>query len=395
MNPFQARMQTVTHALAVLMVFTLIAPIALMNVVSFLAVLAYFLSGHYREKWASIKTHPLTYPALFLFGLFMLGVFYSSSEIAYALHHLGKYRELLLLPIAISIFSRAEVRQRAYYAFLLAIGVAVLVSFSMRLGWLPVYENAGEEFAPFRGRISFGFYLAFAIYLMLHHALLAQGMRKRLLWSGCAALSAFDLLFLISGRTGHFVLVALIGLLLIQQRARVKKYWLVILLVLGALTSAVVLTSPAIKSRSGDIDKAMSKPEESSIGVRLIFWQTSLRIIADHPLLGAGTGSFAAESAKHAGDHPGLVMDNPHNEYLSIAGQLGLLGLLGFIWLLYKQWKVAAQLPPLYGAAAQGLVVAFAVGCLFNSFLRDEGHFFAIYAGVLFSAFVPANRAAT
>lgn len=395
MSPFQARMQTVTSTLAVLMVFTLIAPIALMNVVSFLAVFAYFFSGNYREKWAGAQVHPLTYPALWLFGLFLLGVFYSQADIAYALHQLSKYRELILLPIAVSIFSQAEVRQRAYYAFLIAIGVAVLVSFSMRLGWLPVYESPGEEYAPFRGRISYGFYLAFAIYLMLHHALRAEGMKKRLLWSGFAALSAFDLLFLISGRTGHFVLVALIGLLLIQQRELVKKYWLVILLVLAALTSIVVLTSPAINSRSGDMEIAMNKPEESSIGLRLIFWQTSLRIIADHPLLGAGTGSFAQESAKHAGDHPSLVMDNPHNEYLLIASQLGLVGLLGFIWLFYTQLKVSMQLPPLYGVAAQGLVVAFAVGCLFNSFLRDEGHFFAIYAGVLFSAFVPTDRGAT
>ena len=72
-----------------------------------------------------------------------------------------------------------------------------------------------------------------------------------------------------------------------------------------------------------------------------------------------------------------------------IAAQLGVIGLLSFIWLLYSQYRLAGKLPPMYSRAAQGLVLAMAVGCLFNSFLRDhgEGHFFAIYAGLLFSSF--------
>ena len=120
-----------------------------------------------------------------------------------------------------------------------------------------------------------------------------------------------------------------------------------------------------------------------------------MRIIADHPVFGAGTGSFEREFSMQATDYPNLRSDNPHNEYLMIAAQLGVIGLLSFIWLLYSQYKFSSQLPPMYQAATQGLVVAMAVGCLFNSFLRDhgEGHFFAIYAGLLFSAF--SSRSAT
>jgi O-antigen ligase len=152
----------------------------------------------------------------------------------------------------------------------------------------------------------------------------------------------------------------------------------------------VVLTSQAISSRSSDVALAKESPETSSIGLRLIFWKSSLSIFADYPLLGAGTGSFANEFLSHANGYETLKADNPHNEYLLIACQLGIVGLGIFLWLLYSLFNESKRMSDMYGSALQGLVVAMAVGCLFNSFLRDhgEGHFFAIYAGMLFSTFI-------
>lgn len=373
--------------LAVAMVFVLIFPIALMNVVAALTLLLFILSGGWREKWEIIKAHPATRPSLLLFALFFIGVLYSSADISYSLRHLSKYRDLLLFPIAILIFSREDIRRRAYFAFLVAIGIAVLVSFSMRLGLLAQYIP-GQEWVPFRGRISYGFYLAFATYLMLHQALQAASLRAKVLWSIFAVVAAFDLLFLVSGRTGHLMLVALIALLIVQNLPLVKKYWLMVIFVLSAVTSVTVLTSPAISSRSNDIETAISKPENSSIGQRLIFWQVSLRIIREHPLFGAGTGSFAVESVKFS-DYPEMKMDNPHNEYLLIANQLGLVGLIGFLAWLWVLFKASLQLPQKYRVAMQGLVVAMMVGCIFNSFLRDEGHFFMILSSVFLSSLLP------
>lgn len=393
MNSYRIRMNTLTQALGVLMSFALIFPTAVVNVFLFLLIISYFLSANYAGKWQSIRTNPVAQASLLLFGLFIAGVIYTSASFIEALGTLNSYRELWLLPIAISIFNQANWRQRAYYAFLVAIGVAVLASFSMRLGWLPPGKFE-QEWVPFKGRIAYGFFLGYAIYLMLHHAKRAETLKRRMSWSIFAALSSFDLLFLVSGRTGYAVFVAMLALLLIQYRDWVKKNWLIIFLALTILAGTAILTSPAIKSRAGDVELAATNQEKSSLGLRMIFWQTSMRIIADHPLLGGGTGSFANEFSKHAYDHPNLYADNPHNEYFMIATQLGVIGLLSFIWLLYSQYRLSYRLPLMYGVAAQGLVVAMAVGCLFNSFLRDhgEGHFFAIYAGLLFSSFAPRSE---
>lgn len=394
MNSFQSKMSCVTQALGVLLVFALIFPTALVNVVLLLLLLSYALSGNYADKWQRMRTHPVAQASLLLFALFICGMAYAPVSLSKSLDVLNNYRELLLLPIVITLFSQPHWQRRAYYAFLAAIGIAVLISFAMRLGWLPAGAPE-QDWVPFKGRIAYGFFLAYAIYLMAHHAVRAETLRRRLLWAAFAAISAFDLLYLVSGRTGHIVFAALLALLLLQYRDRVKSHWFAVLAALLIVSGVVVNTSPAIQSRADDAKLAASKPEASSIGQRLIFWQTSLRIIADQPLLGGGTGSFAHEFSTHAGGYAALHADNPHNEYLLVTAQLGLLGLCGWLWLLYAQLKLSRQMSPLYGQAAQGLVVAMAVGCLFNSFLRDhgEGHFYAIYAGLLFSTFAPARKA--
>jgi len=324
--------------------------------------------------------------------LFVVGVSYSSASLPDALSSMQKYRELLLLPLAMTTFNQAHWRQRAYYAFFAAIMLAVLLSFAMRLGWLPS-GSVQQEWVPFKGRIAFGFFLAIAAYLMAHHALRSDTPKQRGLWLGALLLVMVDLWFLVSGRTGHIVFLVLLGLLAYQYWGALKKHLLIALLTTATLATLVQSYSPALHERSHDIDQAMSNPEASSIGQRLIFWQTSLQMIAQRPLFGGGTGSFAKSYAQQS--HSSLLTVNPHNEYLLIATQLGLLGLFVFVYGLYRQWRQAGSLDAPYQTAAQGVVLGMAVGCLFNSFLYDhgEGHFYAIYLGALLSGAAPKPTA--
>jgi O-antigen ligase len=388
MNSFQTKMNVSTQALGVLMVFVLIFPTALENVVLALLLVTYSISGSYAEKWRRIKASPLTPPTVLLFGLLIVGLIYTTASLDDALSFLNKYRKLLLIPIVISIFTQESWRRRAYYALLVAIGLGVLISFAMRLGWL-LPGKPEQDWVPFKSRIAWGFFLAYGIYLMLHHSILARTIGSRMLWLVFAILSSFDMLYLNSGRTGHIVIVAMLTLVAFQYRSRVKRHWIGILLLSVAVVGMVILSSPAIKSRAGDMEVAAANQESSSIGLRLIFWQTSLRIISDHPLLGSGTGSYGREFPGHANEHSRLNAVNPHNEYLLIACQLGLVGLIALLWLLLTHFKYSFQLPHLYGVASQGLAIAMATGCLFNSLLLDhgEGHFYAILAGMFFSSY--------
>lgn len=391
MKNYRSAMNSLTQAFGVLTVFVLIFPTALVNVTLFLLLVVYCVGGGYRDKWRRIWSHPVAVASLSLFCLFAAGISYSSANLPTALGGLNHYRELLLLPLAISVFNEDCWRRRAYNAFIAAILVALAVSFAMRLGWTPpwpVAPDAGAMSAiPFKSRIAYGFFLAFAAYLMIHHLLRSRIFWQRILWGAAACLAAYNLLFMTSGRTGQVIFAAMILLLIYQYWGSLRKRGLVFVAVAAIAIIGAALTSPAIKSRSSDIDLIASNPEHSSIGIRLIMWQTASRIIADHPILGSGTGSFAGEYAKKSYDHPAIQTGNPHNEYLLVVAQLGIIGLAGFLFLLYRQMRESVVLAQPYSYAAQGLVLAMAVGCLFNSFLYDhgEGHFFAIYAGMLFS----------
>lgn len=386
MNSYCSAMDNLTKKIGVLMVFVLIFDTAVVNLVLFILLAIYSLSGDYAGKWRRIRGNAVATTSLLLFGLFAVGMGYSSSDFSSALAALNKYRELLLLPLVISIFHDDIWRQRAYYAFLAAILAGMLVSFAMYFGWLPP-GPPNQEWIPFKSRIAYGFFMAYAIYLMTHHLLASRIRSHRFYWGSLICLAYLNLMFMVSGRTGHIVLLAMLLLLVYQHWPDLRKRLAAAIPALAAVAAVTLLTSPAIQSRSNDIDAAFNHPAESSIGLRLIMWQTASRIIVEHPVLGAGTGSFEGEYTKKAYDHPDVRSDNPHNEYLLIASQLGLMGLGVFLLLLYQQWKLADRLLPPYSFAAKSLVLAMMVGCLFNSFLCDhgEGHFYAIFAGVLFS----------
>ena len=109
--------------------------------------------------------------------------------------------------------------------------------------------------------------------------------------------------------------------------------------------------------------------------------------MAERPVLGSGTGSFPKEYARLK-QGQGILTVNPHNEYLLLGVQLGALGVLLFAALLAVQWRLAARVPSELIPIAHGMVLAFALGSLFNSFLLDftEGHFYAYFSAVLYSA---------
>jgi O-antigen ligase len=124
----------------------------------------------------------------------------------------------------------------------------------------------------------------------------------------------------------------------------------------------------------------------TSIGLRLEFWQKSLRFFSEAPIFGHGTGSIRAlfeEAAVAQFGAAAEVVGNPHNQTLNVAIQWGLIG----IAVLYAMWLV--HLLPFRGegmAAWIGLLVVVQniFTSLFNSHLFDfhEGWMYVLGVGV-------------
>ena len=130
------------------------------------------------------------------------------------------------------------------------------------------------------------------------------------------------------------------------------------------------------------------------MGLRMQYAATSVRIIAEHPLIGVGTGGFEHAYGQQIAGTAAQASNNPHNQYLLTAAQLGVPGLILLLGIFVTLWQTTRRLPLAEQMLARGLVLAYAVGNLFNSFLLDHAEklFFAWAIGLLFSGLTASEK---
>ena len=91
--------------------------------------------------------------------------------------------------------------------------------------------------------------------------------------------------------------------------------------------------------------------EDNSLGVRLIMWKATARMIQDNPLTGVGAGAWEARVPLYQSEGSQLETDYyVHNEILQLLAEYGLTGLLFlialFAYLLAAAWKTVKNRSP-------------------------------------------------
>jgi O-antigen ligase len=157
------------------------------------------------------------------------------------------------------------------------------------------------------------------------------------------------------------------------------------------LAASAWASSPYLRGRVlavlDEVQQYRTENAETSSGMRLEFWKKSLQFVATAPVWGHGTGSIKRLFEKAATGGQGtssLVTDQPHNQILIVAIQLGLVG----VGLLLAMWIAHLWLFRGSGLVAWlglGLVVQSIVSCLFNSYLFEftMGWLYVLGVGVL------------
>jgi len=369
------------------------------NAFAVLAILCWGLSGQWVPTFRAITMEPAAWLGWALFGALALGLTWSIAPLQEAAGMLLKYRGLLLFGIAMFLFADARWRERLLSAYFVGALVLLILSYAVWLGLLHYADERGfsstDNAVLLKNAITHGLLMSLLAYGGAVYALRYVGWRR---WAFAlvAALAAANVWFAVQGRTGYVVLVLLV-LWFAYARWSVKGF-AVAALALGVLLGAAYQWAPVFQKRVNDAAaeardyRHLTHPGDTSIGSRIHFWKRSAQWLAKHPLLGAGTGGWAeAFYEETAGDDAFMhnrARDHPHNEYVHLAVQLGPMGLALFVALLATALARAARLPDDYAALAQGFVIAFAVGALFNDLLRDttEGHLWAVLGGALFGA---------
>ena len=374
--------------------FSIPISVALDNVLLALALAGWIASGDYKNKILIIKDNYVSIAALALFALLLAGTAYGDRGAGDAANYLGKYLDLLFIPVFLFLFRDVATRRHALYAFVASMSMVLLLSYLTRAGVVPKNPfTLGNADYPvvFKLHLTHNILMAYAAFLFTSLALTALSPKIRLGWAILAVLAVLNVTMMVQGATGYLVFF---GLALLVGFDRYGWRGLGLAAVLIALfAGALTLVPGPFRERVDLIMKEtegwrIDRPARTSAGLRLEFYRNTLAIIADHPVIGVGTGGLPKAYAGKTQGTGVTETRNPHNEFLNITVQIGLIGLAALLILFYLQWRCAARLvSPFERHLARGLVLTMVIGCMFNSLLLDhtEGLLYAWLTGLLYA----------
>ena len=124
---------------------------------------------------------------------------------------------------------------------------------------------------------------------------------------------------------------------------------------------------------------ATGAEEAASAGTgRLRLWRDTLKRISQRPIFGFGPEGFYGENA--IGNN-----ESPHNEYLQIAGYLGIPALLMYLGALLTlardHWKRIRELSPMV-VAVSGASVAYLISACFGNPVFNTAPYFWMFLGM-------------
>ncbi len=325
-----------------------------------------------------------------------LSLLWSLAPPAEALDSVVKYGKLLVILVMVLLIRDRREAVYALGAFALA-QVFLLASSWMLAAHLPVpwatSRMALTEYSVFSSYLDQGIIGAVFAAVCWHLRFLAPGRWGPRLAVAVAALALGNVFFILQGRSGHAVAIALISIAVMWELP--KRYRAAAVLLPFALALGLFASSAKVRDRLslvGTEVQAYSSHQatETSSGIRLNFWHRAAQIIAQHPLAGSGVGSWSTEynrlqSTQNPTHQPIAASGNPHQEYLLWGVQLGIPGILIFLGLLLCVLRDTLTMDAPYARAAQSTVLAMAVACLFNASLYDAqiGDFFCVLIGLL------------
>lgn len=385
--------------LLALLAFAIPLSTSVISLLAVLIVLFWLLEGNFADKLVEIFTNPVVIAVLVFLLILVAGLLWS-PDVEAGLGVLRDRWKIALLPVFLTTI-RYEHRSVYVQAFVLGLLVAMGITYLAWFGCIHYADVSPLHLTHKTFHVVYNPLLAFAIYLVLHSAIWGEQHRgKRFILFLLAAVMSCNM-FITEGRTGQVAFFVLLALLLFQLfGAQRGKALIVTCLVLPIIFVAGYCFSPVFQQR---VDLArqeigdFKKNPDTSVGMRLLYWQNSLEIFRQYPLLGTGTGGFDAAYAQVNQKKSPLsfTTDNPHNQYVLVATMVGIPGILSLLYIFVAMFCLAS------GRQAdnwQRIRVAFPLFFLtimmIESYLKvyETAFFFALFTAVFYKKKADARR---
>jgi hypothetical protein len=338
----------------------------------------------------SLKRPACVLPIAF-FVLAAVGTLWSNAPWSERLYAVGPVAKLLMLPVLFYHFERSARGVPALTAFLVSCALVMVLSWIVAFDPGLALKPGAEYGVPVKNYIDQSQEFALcAVVLAYPIAGLLRANRTLLAGLLIAVSLSFvvNMMFVSVSRTALVTMPIMLAVFaLLHLKLRNIAIVVCATVVLGGLGWAA---SPSLRwttetfLRDYQIYKERNIP--TSIGMRLQFWQKSLRFFSEAPVFGHGTGSIRLLFEEAAVDQFGAaaeVVANPHNQTLNDAVQWGVVGIV----VLYAMWLLHLLLFRGEGLAAWvGLMVVVqnVFTSLFNSHLTDfhEGWMYVLGVGI-------------
>ncbi len=198
---------------------------------------------------------------------------------------------------------------------------------------------------PAKGYLGFGLvYTVLSMYLVVGILTVSHYFRYSKSWKIRCVYIVFMAAFLfhlsvLEGRNGYFVFIVLSPLVLHNLLGQ-KRWGLKILLaflLIGSLgfSPKVIHRVKVSLERLQRTDIIMTGKMDTEFSRPYIFY-SALRALKDHPVMGAGTGSFVYY-IRPGGD----TIAHPHNSVLYMAVSFGVAGVVCILWLFWTMLRIS------------------------------------------------------
>lgn len=357
-----------------------------------------------RRRLVAVLRHPVVIGALPLAAAIVVATFYGSAAWSDALRSLFAWRRMLLLPLAAALFFDAPSKRRVLEVLVALCAVAVLVSFAtfatgVRLTWRLDPGLIFHDYAVQGTTFSLAAIVCVAALIRPADFAGDRLLGNRVAMAGILVLLVIDVVFVLWGRTGAFAIVLMssaAAVFLVGGGWRGKAMAGLAVLACGA---AILLASPHVRSRVADgvheIFSADQAETGTRFGMRMVYWRNTARMIADHPLLGVGTGGFQAAYASYVRGVPGWQGNetgDPHNQYLKFQAEQGIFGLAAFLFFIY--WTFRCPAPQPWRALAAAALIGWCATSIASSEFstHNQGRLIFFWLGAMLGGETLARR---
>ena len=181
-----------------------------------------------------------------------------------------------------------------------------------------------------------------------------------------------------------------LGLLLLKTEKKV-----IALVAVGVTASIVLLFAP--ESVFERLKTVVDYKDDGSAYGRLLFYESSVKMMLDRPLTGVGINAFSAAYAKDF-RHPeddSFRWPDPHSSYFQIIGELGLPGIMTYLFMIYVTFRSLNKMAVAFKGRQEcerplhfvNCLRIGLIGFLFTTIFQSAGYQFTLF---ILMAFVVA-----